>query len=331
MVELVAILLIAFVLDLFLGDPRYECHPIRLIGQSILKGEQWLRTSGLHGRGAGCLLVLAIQALSLACFLFVDMLLHHVFSILGLLFDLFLCYSFLALGDLFGHIIPVIRAVEAGRLHEARGHLAMMVGRDVEALDDAGVCRGGVETLAENFVDGFLSPLFYCVAGGILGCVTGLSPLRTALCFMLVFKIASTMDSMVGYKRAPYKHLGWGAARLDDILNFVPARLSIMILFLGALVTRGHALDGFRVALRDRLMHDSPNAGHPESFVAGALHIRLGGPVKYPDGWHKKPWLGAEGKDPGPTQICSIVEIIRSSAWMAMGLSLVILALSPCF
>ena len=118
------------------------------------------------------------------------------------------------------------------------------------------------------------------VGGALLGGLFGLPPVIAGVGFMLVFKAGNTLDSMVGYKDERFVDMGWAGARLDDLMNFMPARLSLLILFLGACVAGRHPLDGLRTAIRDRLKHDSPNAAHPESFVAGALRVRLGGPTR---------------------------------------------------
>ena len=318
MLELIVILFVSFLLDLFLGDPRYRCHPVRIIGNGIFLLEKVVRRFGWNGREGGIILVLVLEIAPLSVYLAVSLALHRVYLPLGLCFDLYICYSLLALGDLFRHIKPVIRSLEAGNLPEARKTVGMVLGRDAHYLDENGVSRGAVETLAENFVDGFLSPVFWYVTGGVLAFLLGLSPVFGALSFMLVFKTANTLDSMVGYKSQEYFQFGWAGARLDDLLNFIPARLSLGILFAGALISGLHPLDGIRVALRDRKKHDSPNAAHAESFVAGALHIRLNGPIRYPDGLKNKPWLGDGSPDVGPMHIRRTAFLIKSSAWVAM-------------
>ena len=140
----------------------------------------------------------------------------------------------------------------------------------------------------------------------------------TAAGFMMVFKVASTLDSMVGYKDSEFLEFGWAGAKLDDIMNFIPARLSLMVLFAGAWICRLKASEGIRVALKDRLKHDSPNAAHAESFVAGALAVRLGGPTLYPDGQKDKPWLGKGNPDPVPQHIRRTASLLTGSAWVAV-------------
>ncbi|MCD6297425.1 MAG: cobalamin biosynthesis protein CobD, partial [Deltaproteobacteria bacterium] len=310
MLELTCILFVAFLVDLFIGDPRYRYHPIKIIGQSISFLEKVLRKVGCSGRSGGVLLVITVVAAFVTLYLAISFALHRIHFLLGICFDFYACYSCLAIGDLINHVRPVIHALESGKLTEAKESIALIVGRDVRFLDEKGVCRAAVETLAENFVDGFLSPLFWCLMGAILANLLGLSPVKTAMSFMLAFKVASTLDSMIGYRNPEYIDFGLAGARLDDMMNFVPARFSLIILFIGAGFSGFHPVRGLKVAMRDRLKHDSPNAAHAESFVAGALDIRLAGPVKYPDALKNKPWLGNGNPDPGPVHIKKTVRLV---------------------
>jgi adenosylcobinamide-phosphate synthase len=322
MIELTYIIFIAFFADLFIGDPRYRYHPIRIIGHSISLLEKVLRRVGGSGRAGGLFLVIIVETAFVTLYLAVSFALHSIHFLLGICFDFYVCYSCLAIGDLINHIRPVIHALESGRLNEARESIAMVVGRDVRFLDEKGVCRAAMETLAENFVDGFLSPLFWCLMGAFLANLLGLSPVKTAMSFMLAFKVASTLDSMIGYRNPEYIDFGLSGAKLDDIMNFVPARISLIILFVGAGISGLHPVHGLKVAMGDRLKHDSPNSAHPESFVAGALDVRLSGPVRYPDGLKNKPWLGNGNPDPGPTHIQKTVRLVKHSAWVAVAISL---------
>ena len=320
MLELAIVLFLAFVLDLLLGDPRYRLHPIRIMGHCIGRFTRILRRAGLDGRLGGIVLVITVEFAFLTAFLASSLVLHRINVFLGLGFDLFICYSCLALKDLVYHTDKVIHELERGNPAEARKEIAMVVGRDVRSLDEKGISRAAIETMSENFVDGFLSPLFWYLSGGILGYILGLSSVMTAAGFMITFKVASTLDSMVGYKDSEFLEFGWAGARLDDIMNFIPARLSLMVLFVGACICRLRASEGIRVALRDRLKHDSPNAAHAESFVAGALEVRLGGPTVYPDGQKDKPWLGEGNPDPLPQHIRRTASLITRSAWVAVAL-----------
>ena len=314
----VFVISIGFLCDLIFGDPQYHLHPIRIIGRGIALIERALRGLGLDGRLGGVFLVLLAETISVGTYVLIRSVFYHLYYLSGLCLDIFVCYSCLALKDLIDHIMPVIDNLEAGDLAGARRAVSLVVGRDVQYLDRDGVARAAVETLAENFVDGFLSPSFWYVTGAILGNLLKTSRLETALGLMLGLKVASTMDSMVGYRTPRFYRFGWASARLDDIMNFVPARLSLIVLSLGSMCTRLHPVDGLRVAMRDRLKHDSPNSAHAESLVAGALHIRLGGPTRYADHLSEKAWLGNGYPDPGTRDIRNTISLIKAAAWISL-------------
>ena len=319
MTKCIIVLWMGFLLDVFLGDPEYRFHPIRLMGRGISLGEKWLRQLGLGSRTGGVILALGLVGATLSVFLLVSRILNNIYGPLTFLFQVFVCFSCLALRDLKEHLDPVVDALEAWDLDAARQNVAKVVGRDVSVLDEKGVCRAAVETLAENFIDGFIAPLFWYMLGGFLGWLLGTDPLQMALFAMLMFKVASTMDSMVGYKNERYKAFGWAGAKLDDVMNFIPARLSFVFLFLGAVFTGRDGFRGMRIGFRDRLKHESPNAAHGESFVAGALGIRLGGPTTYGDKTKDKPWLGEGLADATPSDIVKTMWLLCAAAWAAMG------------
>ena len=205
----------------------------------------------------------------------------------------------------------------------------MIVGRDVNYLDEKGIIRAAIETLAENFVDGFISPVFWYCAGSIIGASIDIDPVFLGIVFLIIFKVASTLDSMVGHKTEELIEIGWAGARLDDLMNFIPARLSLIMLFFGRLFSGLNPLSGLRTSLADRLKHDSPNSAHSESFVAGAIRARLGGPLKYPEGLKEKPWLGAEFPDPELADIRGVIRLLLISALLIVALfsSILIIAL----
>ena len=328
MLELAITILLAFVLDLIFGDPRYRLHPVRLMGNCIGFLTRILKRVGLGGKTGGILCTTLTEIIFIVSFITSHILFHDLHLFVGFAFDLFVCYSCLALKDLVIHTELVTRALEQGNLPDARGSVAMIVGRDVQFLDENGISRAAIETLAENFIDGFLSPLFWYLTGGILGHLLGFSTVTAAIAFMIAFKVASTLDSMVGYKDAEFLQFGWAGAKLDDIMNFFPARLSLPILFAGAWISNLKAMNGIKTALRDRLKHASPNSAHGESFVAGALNIRLGGPTIYPTGKKEKPWLGEGNQDPTPAQIRTTASLIVRTAWLAVSGSVLFLVLS---
>jgi adenosylcobinamide-phosphate synthase len=319
MTKCIIVLWLGFLLDVFLGDPEYRFHPIRLMGRGISLGEKWLRQLGLGNRAGGVILALGIVGVTLSVFLLLSRILNNIYGPLAFLFQVFVCFSCLALRDLKEHLDPVVDGLEAGDLNAARHRVSRVVGRDVSVLDEKGICRAAVETLAENFIDGFVSPLFWYMAGGLAGWLLGAEPAPFALGAMLVFKVASTMDSMVGYKNEQYEAFGRAGAKLDDVMNFIPARLSFLFLFLGAMLTGRDGVRGMRTGFRDRLKHESPNSAHGESFVAGALGIRLGGPTTYGDKTKDKPWLGEGLADATPSDIVKTMWLLCAAAWIAMG------------
>ena len=201
---------------------------------------------------------------------------------------------------------------------QARTELQKIVGRDTSNLNPEGVARGAVESVAENFVDGVLSPIFWytliAVFSHVFGCP---APAAAGIVGMLGFKAISTLDSMVGYRSDHYLLFGRPAARLDDLANFLPARLSLIILSIGAVLSGEKAWAGWKISRRDRLKHLSPNAGHSESFVAGALGVRLGGPTVYQKNTADKPWLGDGDEEVGPQHIRRCCRLIYRSAWFA--------------
>ena len=319
MIHAAAILICALVLDLILGDPPWRFHPVRLIGSTISGLERLFLRLGWSGLVGGALLATSTIAVFLGLYLAVHSFLGSLHPFLASVLDLYLAYSFLALKDLLEHATPVAQALARSDLPQARAALQKIVGRDTSKLETEGLVRGAVESVAENFVDGVLSPMFFYTLGAILSQVSGCpSPAAAGILAMLGFKVISTLDSMVGYRSDHYLLFGRPAARLDDAANFLPARLSLIILYIGALFSGESARKGWKIALRDRRKHPSPNAGHPESFVAGALGIKLGGPSVYQEGVVDKPWLGNGGQELGPEHIRRSCRLVYRSSWVAV-------------
>ncbi|UCG11275.1 MAG: cobalamin biosynthesis protein CobD [Deltaproteobacteria bacterium] len=330
MIHAAVILFTAFALDLLLGDPQFSFHPIRLMGSCVGWSERLFLRLGWSGLVGGTLLVFVTVSLLVGIYATARLVLTSLQPWLATLLDVYLAYSCLALTDLLKHAKPVAGALNRGEVTQARRALQKIVGRDTSNLNPEGVARGAVESVAENFVDGVLSPMFWYTVGSVLGHLFG-SPAHTVagISGMLTFKTISTLDSMVGYRHEPYLFFGRPAARLDDLANFIPARLSLPILYIGALISGENARGGLRVSLRDRLKHLSPNAGHSESFVAGALGIRLGGPTIYKEATVDKPWLGDGDESAGPEHIQRCCRLISRSSWLAVLLMVVVLLLSP--
>lgn len=319
------ILLSGFILDLILGDPGYRYHPVRLIGNSIDLLHDKIKGVFINKRAEGIVLASSTAVFAVLIYSALYIIFNGNHSIAGFLLNVYLFYSLIALKDLIKHCRPVINALLDRNIENARRSIGMIVGRDVNCLDENGIIRAAIETLSENFVDGFLSPVFWYGCGCIIGFLLNINPVYSGIVFMIIFKAASTLDSMVGYKTLEFKDIGWAGARLDDIMNFIPARISPVILYAGSVITGLDYSSGWKVALRDRLKHDSPNSAHSESFVAGAINGRLGGPARYSDGLKDKPWLGEEYSDPECNDIERVIKLIRYSSYITIVLSLILL------
>ena len=320
------ILIAALILDVFLGDPPFPFHPVRLIGAAISAFEKLFLRLRWSGSGGGILLVTMTIGLAIGTYLTLRHFIAGLHPFLATVLDLYLAYSCLALKDLCKHAEPIAETLARSDLTQARTELQKIVGRDTSNLDPEGVARGAVESVAENFVDGVLSPMFWysliAVFSHLFGCP---EPAAAGIVGMLAFKTVSTLDSMVGYRHDHYLLFGRPAARLDDLANFLPARLSLIILSIGAVLSGEKAWAGLKISRRDRLKHPSPNAGHPESFVAGALGIKLGGPTVYPDGAVDKSWLGEGDEEVGPQHIRRCCRLVFRSSWVALLLAASIL------
>ncbi len=270
---------IGFVIDFFLGDPHSLPHPVRLIGSMISWLEKTLRRL-LSGRErlAGTLMALTVLLVSAAVPTGILILLYRMNTILGLAAESVMCYYLLAARCLERESMKVCRALERGDTEAARGAVSMIVGRDVEGLDAAGITRAAIETVAENTSDGVTAPMLFIALGG--------APLG------FFYKAANTMDSMVGYKNEKYIDLGRFAARLDDALNFIPSRLTALIMIFAARLSGLDGKNAYKIWRRDRLGHPSPNSAQTESVMAGALGVELAGDASYFGVVHKKPVIG---------------------------------------
>ncbi|MBY0503330.1 MAG: adenosylcobinamide-phosphate synthase CbiB [Bryobacteraceae bacterium] len=243
-------LLCGAALDLALGDPRWLPHPVRGIGWLIVKLEPLCRHLPLY---AGGILLWLLVVGTTAGIVWLTLPWLAIFWI----------WTFLAVRDLDVQAMRVIAALRDGDLAGARERLSMIVGRDTASLDEPEILRATVETVAESLSDGIVGPLFYLALAGPAG--------------MAAFKAASTLDSMCGYRNVRYREFGWASARLDDVANFLPARLSVALVAVAALLMGYDARAAIRCALRDGASQPSPNSGYPEAAVAGALGVRLGG------------------------------------------------------
>ena len=276
--ELVWCVLAAFIVDLLVGDPRWLPHPVRLIGRSAA-GLEWLLTRALgRHRFSGILFTILIVGGSYAAIWGLILAADRVDHRLALGVSVFFLYTCFATKDLDVESTRVYRHLKRGDLETSRKSLSMIVGRDTARLDEPEITRAAVETVAENTVDGVVSPLFFAILGG--------APAAMA------FKAANTLDSMVGHRTERYLKFGWASARLDDVLNFIPARLARLFYPLASSLCGLSAINCWRIAWRDGLKTASPNAGISEAAVAGALGVQLGGLNYYEGVEHSHPYLG---------------------------------------
>ena len=260
------LLLLAVVLDGALGDPVYALHPIRLAGAALARIEAVLRRLRLDGYFGGCLLFAGLSFLCLGLVVAAAWALGQISPVLVPVFHLYLLYSLLALGDLCRHGLNVDRTASALDLAAARRAAARLVARDTTRMDAAACRRAGMESLGENAVDGFISPLFWYALLGLPGIV--------------LFKVISTMDSVVGNKTPNYIRFGWCGARLDDLANYVPARLTFWLMVLVAWLLPGcSSRKALLVGWRQHGLVPGPNSGWSEAATAGALQCRLAGPI----------------------------------------------------
>lgn len=311
-----------FILDLIIGDPYWLPHPIRLIGTVISKTEHWLLTekegktlSNNDKRIRGRLLtvlVLAVTGMTSFLLLFLAYLIHPA---AGIAAESIMTYQILATKCLKKESMKVYRELKQGNVKGARAAVSMIVGRDTNVLDETGITKAAVETVAENCSDGVIAPMLYLAAGGpVLG---------------FFYKAVNTMDSMVGYKNEKYLDFGRTAAKLDDIVNYIPARISALLMIAAAFLG-GREFEGkraFFIFRRDRYRHESPNSAQTESACAGALGIQLAGDAVYFGKTVKKPYIGDAVRSVEYQDIVRVNRLLYLSAFLCEGGCLLIMLL----
>ena len=297
----------AFALDLLLGDPSHWPHPVRWMGSLTTRTQNIIRAgcrTPRQLRFGGALLWLVVVGATFAVAWGLLGVVRAIHPWLGWLVEVWMIYTSLAgrcLADMAGEVEQALRH---GTLAESRARLAMIVGRDTSQLEKPQIARAVVETVAENSVDGVIAPLFFLLLGG--------APL------MMVYKAVNTLDSMVGYKNEKYRDIGMVSARLDDAANFIPARLSWLLLAAAAALCRLNPRRALRIGWRDRRAHSSPNCAWPEATVAGALGIRLGGPNVYFGERVEKPWIGDARRDVEPGDIPRATRLMLIASLLAL-------------
>ena len=286
--------------DVAFGDPRWFPHPVRAIGALCGVAERaargFARGDAARERFAGGVLCLALVGGTYASAARALALARRKDARLGFALEIVIGWTTLAARDLLAEAYAVLAALEANDLPRARRQLARIVGRDTAALDVSEIARATIETLAESACDGIVAPLLALALGGV--------PLA------LAFKTVNTLDSMIGHIEAPYTHLGWAAARLDDVACYVPARVTAFVLASCAPFARGDAARAFATLRADGHRHRSPNAGRPEAAMAGALGVRLGGTNVYDGIPHVGEYFGASFAPPTAANVRDAARLV---------------------
>lgn len=283
-----AALLAGYAADLILGDPRWLYHPVRLIGNLIALLEKLIRKImpvSKAGELAGGFITVVLVLL--LCGIVPWVLLHLVFGlnvVAGVILEAFMCYQLLAVKSLKDESMKVYDALTGSTIEDARKAVSMIVGRDTQNLDQKGVAKAAIETVAENFSDGVIAPMFYMFIGGPV--------------LMYIYKGINTMDSMLGYKNDKYIYFGRCAAKLDDAANFIPSRLAALLFIAAAYIGGFNGKGAVKIFKRDRFNHASPNSAQTESAAAGALDIQLAGNAYYFGKLYEKPTMGDSVKEP---------------------------------
>ncbi|WP_295963565.1 adenosylcobinamide-phosphate synthase CbiB [uncultured Bartonella sp.] len=301
------VLLLALLIDRSIGDPdwiwRKVPHPVAAFGAGIKWFETRFNRKSISFRRRKWFGITTILVLLLVTFI-IGLFIHRFLLQLGftgIIIEALVASIFIAQKSLVDHVGKVEKAFKQGSLAEARAAVSLIVGRETKNLDESAVCRAAIESLAENSSDGVVAPVFWFLILGLPG--------------LFCYKLVNTADSMVGYKNERFKDFGWASARLDDVVNFIPARLTafIVILTSGLFINRKAAEKAIEVVRKDARHHHSPNAGFPECAFAGALDVKLLGPRIYSGEAVDEPFQNESGKMAGPDDICRAIRLFKRS------------------
>ena len=300
---------LGFLLDLLLGDPRWLYHPVRIIGK-LIDGFEYLirsllpKTKGGERIGGGILVALVVAVSTGIPAVILYLLYHKVNIWAGFALETFWCYQLLATKSLKVESMRVYERLTRGTLPEARTAVSMIVGRDTTELTEEGVTKATVETVAENTADGIIAPLIFMMIGGAAG--------------GFLYKSINTMDSMIGYKNDKYRYFGTAAAKLDDVVNFLPARIAAWLMIAGSYLMGMDGKQAKKVYFRDRMNHSSPNSAQTESVMAGALDVQLAGDACYFGKILKKPTIGDSLRPVVPGDIVKANRLLYMTAVLAV-------------
>ncbi len=297
-------LALAFLLDLWIGDPVYRFHPVRLMGWAIERAEIFLRRMVTREKIAGAILALTFPFLVFFFVWGLLFLLGKFHALLAWLVSLFGIYSAISIHDLRKEGLQIYKDLEQGDLGDARRNLARIVGRETDSLEEREVLRAGIETIAESTLDGVIAPLFYAAMGG--------APLA------LAYKAVNTLDSMIGHLNERHRDFGFIAAKQDELWNWIPARLAYFAIAVAAFVLNFRAKEALSAGWRDGIIASSGNGAIPEATFAGALGLRLGGVNIYEGRAVEKPFLGFIEKDFDLEDLKKSLNLMLAASWTAL-------------
>lgn len=302
------ILVIAFILDAIFKDPLIIPHPVVLMGNFITYGEKFFLKISKKYKYAeiitGAILSLILIIISFFIPFIILRIFYNINYYIGLLIEIFLCFQILAYGSLKKAGIEIYSSLVSENIEDSRQKVSYIVGRDTKNLNEKGIIKATIETISENTSDGIVAPLFFMVIGG--------APLG------LAYKAINTLDSMIGYKNDKYKNFGMVAAKIDDIANIIPARLTGILYIIAAMISGYNYKLAYKIFQRDKRNHTSPNSGYPEAASAGILGIQLGGSNYYSNKLVEKPYIGDDIKNTEPDDILKIITLMSIVSIIAL-------------
>ena len=308
---------IAYILDLIFGDPQNIIHPVQIIGKIISLGEKILlkeKSGSRYKFFAGIILNIFVVSITygLTCLIYKSSKISGVFTLI----EIYLMYTVFSVNSLAREGNRVYNILKEGNIEKARKDLSYLVSRDTETMDEKMIIRSTMETISENTVDGIAAPMFYMFLGGL--------PLA------MTYKAINTLDSMVGYKNEKYMDFGKFSAKIDDVANFIPARITGVLIVAASMILRYNYKNSLKMFIRDRKNHSSPNSAHAEASVAGALGVQFGGRVSYFGKEADKPTIGDKIKDFELEDIKKNIKIMYAASFLSLVMFSVI-SLGICF
>ena len=296
---------IAYILDLIFGDPQNIIHPVQIIGKIISLGEKILlkeKSGSRYKFFAGIILNIFVVSITygLTCLIYKSSKISGVFTLI----EIYLMYTVFSINSLAREGNRVYNILKEGNIERARKDLSYLVSRDTGTMDEKMIIRSTMETISENTVDGIVAPMLYMFLGGL--------PLS------MTYKAINTFDSMVGYKNEKYMDFGKFSAKLDDVANFIPARITGILIVIGSIILGYDYKNSLKVFIRDRKNHSSPNSGHAEAGVAGALGVQFGGRVSYFGKEVDKPVIGDKIKDFELEDIKKNIKIMYVASFLSL-------------